>query len=330
MHLLLPALAVVLGLALLVWSADAFVDGAAATAHHHKVPPLLVGMVIVGFGTSAPELVVSTLAALDGTPYLALGNAWGSNIVNITLIVGVTAWIVPMKVDSKVLRKEMPLLIVVTALAAGLAIDGELTRWDSTILLLVFFAMFGWSLTEGMRNRSDTWGKETAAGIQEIHLTQGQALVKLAMGFLVLVGSSRMLVWGAVEGARALGISELIIGLTILALGTSLPELASCIAAARKGQDDIALGNVLGSNLLNTLAAVGLAGVISPFALEEQAINRDLPVMVVLTLTLFVMSLGWRGRPGRINRYEAVTLLVAYVAYTGWVLSSLKGHTLPT
>ncbi|GAA6141566.1 calcium/sodium antiporter [Hydrogenophaga sp. 5NK40-0174] len=328
--MLLPALAVITGLALLVWSADAFVDGAAATAHHHKVPPLLVGMVIVGFGTSAPELVVSTLAALDGTPYLALGNAWGSNIVNITLIVGVTAWIVPMKVDSKVLRKEMPLLIVMTALAAGLAIDGQLTRWDSSILLLVFLTMFGWSIVEGRRNRGDTWGKETAAGIQDIKLTKGQALNKLAMGLLVLIGSSRMLVWGAVEGARALGISELIIGLTILALGTSLPELASCIAAAKKGQDDIALGNVLGSNMLNTLAAVGLAGAISPFSLEAEAIERDLPVMVVLTVTLFIMSLGWRGRQGRINRYEAAALLLAYLAYTGWVLSSLRGHTLPT
>ena len=322
--MIIALLAIIIGLGLLVWSADAFVDGAVATAHHHKVPPLLVGMVIVGFGTSAPELLVSFLAAADGTPALALGNAWGSNIVNIALIVGITAWLVPIKVDSKVLRKEMPLLIVVTGLSAGLTLDGVLSRWDGAILLLVFIVMFAWSLMEGRRNRGDALGTSTAEGTADIRMTYHEALIRLALGLLVLIGSSRMLVWGAVEVARSLGISELVIGLTVIALGTSLPELASCIAAARKGQDDIIMGNVIGSNMLNTLAAVGMAGTLSPFGLDPESLQRDLPVMLGLTLALFVMSLGWRGKPGRINRYEASTLLLAYVGYTGWLLWSVK------
>ena len=321
--MLLPSLAVLVGLALLVWSADRFVDGASATAGHYAVPPLLVGMVIVGFGTSAPEMVVSTLAASQGNPGLALGNAWGSNIVNIALILGVTAMISPIVVHSTILRKELPILSAVTLLSAYLVWDGQIDRLDAWLLLAVFAVLVSWSIVQGMRGDSDALGVETATELKAHAMPLKRALVWLVVGLLVLVASSRLLVWGAVTIAQSLGVSDLIIGLTVVAVGTSLPELASCVAAARKNEHDIALGNVLGSNLFNTLAVVGIAGAIAPMQIGADSIERDLPVMVGLTLVLFVMGWGFRGRLGRINRWEAGALLAAYVAYTGWLLNTI-------
>lgn len=319
MTALMPIAALIAGLLLLIWSADRFVEGASATARHFAVPPLLVGMVIVGFGTSAPELVVSALAASQGNPSLALGNAWGSNIVNMGLILGVTALIAPIQVRSQVLRKELPLLIGVTALSALLAWDLGLSRWDAIVLLAAFALLMGWSIREAMTHGDDALAQETDAELQAHAMPLPRALLWLVLGLLVLVGASRLLVWGAVEVAQGLGVSDLVIGLTVVAVGTSLPELASCVAAARKGEDDIALGNVLGSGLFNTLAVVGLAGVIAPMDLEPAALTRDLPVMAGLTLLLYQMGRGWR-RPGRINRWEGSGLLAVYVGYTAWLL----------
>lgn len=319
MTALMPIAALIVGLLLLIWSADRFVEGASATARHFAVPPLLVGMVIVGFGTSAPELVVSALAASQGNPSLALGNAWGSNIVNMGLILGVTALIAPIQVRSQVLRKELPLLIGVTALSALLAWDLGLSRWDAIVLLAAFALLMGWSIREAMTHGDDALAQETDAELQAHAMPLPRALLWLVLGLLVLVGASRLLVWGAVEIAQGLGVSDLVIGLTVVAVGTSLPELASCVAAARKGEDDIALGNVLGSGLFNTLAVVGLAGVIAPMDLEPAALTRDLPVMAGLTLLLYQMGRGWR-RPGRINRWEGSGLLAVYVGYTAWLL----------
>ena len=319
MTALMPIAALIVGLLLLIWSADRFVEGASATARHFAVPPLLVGMVIVGFGTSAPELVVSALAASQGNPSLALGNAWGSNIVNMGLILGVTALIAPIQVRSQVLRKELPLLIGVTALSALLAWDLGLSRWDAIVLLAAFALLMGWSIREAMTHGDDALAQETDAELQAHAMPLPRALLWLVLGLLVLVGASRLLVWGAVDIAQGLGVSDLVIGLTVVAVGTSLPELASCVAAARKGEDDIALGNVLGSGLFNTLAVVGLAGVIAPMDLEPAALTRDLPVMAGLTLLLYQMGRGWR-RPGRINRWEGSGLLAVYVGYTAWLL----------
>lgn len=319
MTALMPIAALIVGLLLLIWSADRFVEGASATARHFAVPPLLVGMVIVGFGTSAPELVVSALAASQGNPSLALGNAWGSNIVNMGLILGVTALIAPIQVRSQVLRKELPLLIGVTALSALLAWDLGLSRTDAIVLLTAFALLMGWSIREAMTHGDDALAQETDAELQAHAMPLPRALLWLVLGLLVLVGASRLLVWGAVEIAQGLGVSDLVIGLTVVAVGTSLPELASCVAAARKGEDDIALGNVLGSGLFNTLAVVGLAGVIAPMDLEPAALTRDLPVMAGLTLLLYQMGRGWR-RPGRINRWEGSGLLAVYVGYTAWLL----------
>ena len=322
MSLLLPAIALLIGLALLVWSADKFVDGASATATHFSMPPLLVGMVIVGFGTSAPEMVVSTLAASQGNPSLALGNGWGSNIVNIAFILGVTALVSPILVRSAILRKEMPILIAVMFLAGYQISDGEISRWDAWALLGVFLLLTGWSIWEGMRGSNDALGQETEVEMAANAMPLPKALALLAIGLAVLVGSSQLLVWGAVSIAQSLGVSDLVIGLTVLAVGTSLPELASCISAARKGEHDIALGNVLGSNLFNTLAVVGIAGAIAPMRVAPEVLTRDWPVMAGLTVLLFIFGWGFRGRQGRINRVEANILLAIYVAYTAWLLIS--------
>lgn len=317
--MLLPVAAVIAGLLLLIWSADRFVEGASATAQHFTVPPLLVGMVIVGFGTSAPELVVSVIAATQGNPALALGNAWGSNIVNMGLILGVTALIAPIQVRSVVLRKELPLLMGAAALSALLAWDMTLSRGNALVLLAAFAALMVWTIREARTHGNDALAQETATELKAGALPLSRALLWLVLGLVVLVASSRLLVWGAVEIAQDLGISDLVIGLTVVAIGTSLPELASCVAAARKGEDDIALGNVLGSGLFNTLAVVGLAGTIAPMDVESGALTRDLPVMAGLTVLLFLMGRGRRG-PGHINRWEAGGLLTVYGVYTLWLL----------
>ncbi|MBS3998120.1 MAG: calcium/sodium antiporter, partial [Hydrogenophaga sp.] len=258
-----------------------------------------------------------------GNPGLALGNAWGSNIVNIALILGVTALISPIVVHSLILRKELPILAAVTGLSAWLVWDLEVTRLDAWILLAVFAVLMTWSIVQGMRGGADALGDETATELQAHAMPIKRALMWLALGLLVLIGSSRLLVWGAVTIAQSLGVSDLIIGLTVVAIGTSLPELAACVAAARKGEHDLALGNVLGSNLFNTLAVVGIAGAIAPIGVDPEVLTRDLPVMIGLTLVLFAMGWGFRGKAGRINRVEAVLLLAAYLGYTGWLLSTL-------
>lgn len=317
--MLLSIAALLSGLLLMIWSADRFVEGASATARHFAVPPLLVGMVIVGFGTSTPELLVSALAATQGNPSLALGNAWGSNIVNMGLILGITALMAPLQVRSQVLRRELPLLIGVTLLSAVLAWDLSLSRLDAIVLLAAFAGITVWSFRQAGSHGDDALATETEGEWRKHPMGLTRALFWLVLGLVALVASSRLLVWGAVDIALALGVSDLVIGLTVVAIGTSLPELASCVAAARKGEDDIALGNVLGSGLFNTLAVVGLAGAIAPMDLEPAALTRDLPVMGGLTLLLFQMGRGWR-RPGRINRWEGGGLLAVYLAYTAWLL----------
>ena len=312
-------LAIVAGITILIFSADKFVEGASSVANYFGMPPLLIGMVVVGFGTSAPEMLVSTLASLEGKPGLALGNAYGSNISNIGLILGICAFIAPLKVESNVLKKEMPLLIFISILSGVLVYDGFLSRLDSGILLGVFFAIMGWSIYEGMKKNSDTLTEEIEEELAIKKMPITQSTLYLLGGLLFLIASSRILVWGAVGVATRLGVSELIIGLTIVAIGTSLPELASSIVAVRKGEDDIALGNVLGSNLFNTLAVVGLAAGISPFTVESVVLTRDVLAMNVFTILLFVMCLKWAG-VRRLSRASGVILLIAYVGYNYWLL----------
>jgi len=286
------------------------------------MPPLLIGMVIVGFGTSAPEIVVSAISASQGNPGIALGNAYGSNITNIALILGVTALISPIAVHSQVLRKELPILTVVTALAAWQIWAGEITRLDAVVLLVVFSGLMAWTIWQGLRIKEDALGSEMEQDLDVRVMPIRRAVFWLVVGLVVLVVSSRILVWGAVEIAHGLGVSDLIIGLTIVAVGTSLPELASSIIATRKGEHDIALGNILGSNLFNTLAVVGITGMIHPMSVGPEIFNRDILIMTALTLLLFVFGYGFRG-PGRINRIEGSILLVCYLGYTAYLLTTI-------
>lgn len=321
--MLTPIVSIIFGLILLVWSADRFVDGAAATARHFRLPSLLIGIVIVGFGTSAPEMVVAALASWQGTPSLALGNAYGSNITNIALILGLSALINPITVGSLILRKELPILSLVTLFAVFQLWDGEISRLDAGVLILVFLALMGWMVWQSLRNQADPLAQEIEAELAAQPMPLPKAIFWLCLGLLFLVGSSRMLVWGAVSIATTLGVSELIIGLTIVAVGTSLPELASSIIAARKNEHDIALGNILGSNLFNTLAVVGIAGLIAPIQIEPEVLYRDCAVMGVLTLSLFVIGYGFVQKPGRINRWEGGVLLAAFLAYTAYLISQV-------
>lgn len=321
--MLLAIAALIGGLILLVWSADKFVDGAAGTAAHAGMPPLLIGMVIVGFGTSAPEMVVSALAALEGNPSLALGNAYGSNISNIALILGVVAVISPIAINSAVLRKELPVLTVITLLAGYQLMDGQISRLDAWILIGLLAALMGWSIYSAMTGKGDVLGGEVETELAEHPLPLKMALFWLVVGLILLVVSSRALVWGAVFIAQSLGVSDLIIGLTIVAIGTSLPELASSIAAVRKNEHDIAFGNVLGSNLFNTLGVVGIAGAISPMAVEQDVLIRDWSLMMGLTLVLFVMGYGLWGRKGHVTRSNGIGLLIVYVAYMAYLASTV-------
>lgn len=321
----LAALAILVGFALLVWSADRFVDGAAATARHAGMPSLLIGMVVVGFGTSVPEMVVSAMAALDGNPGLALGNALGSNIVNIGLVLGVTALVAPIAVHSGVIRRELPMLLMVTVLTGALFVDDSLTRAESMGLLAGFSGLIVWTIVSALRNRDDNLATEMDQSLAIRPMPLRPALFWLVAGLALLIVSSRVLVWGAVTIAQALGVSDLIIGLTIVALGTSLPELASSVVAARRGEHDLAIGNLVGSNMFNLLAVVGIAGVIEPMhAIAAEVLYRDWSTMLGMTVALFVMSYGF-GREGRINRLEGLLLLTAYLAYTAFLVNVATG-----
>lgn len=317
-------LAVLVGFAALLWSADRFVTGAAALARHLGLSSLLIGMLVVGMGTSAPEVLVSVLAAFDGSPGLALGNAFGSNIVNIALILGLAAVIKPIFVASRVLRAELPILALVTGFLGFELLDGHIGRLDGFTLLAAFVSLTVWQVRTGRASDPDD---AYAQGVQE-QVAQRLLPLKgaafwLVTGLLLLVASSRLLVWGAVEIAESLGVSDLIIGLTIVAIGTSLPELASSIVAARRNEHDLAFGNIIGSNLFNSLLVVGLAVVIEPTRLPPELLARDWSVMAGLTLLLFFFGYGFRGRPGRINRFEGAAFLLAYGAYVGWLATAL-------
>lgn len=316
--MILPIVALVAGIAVLVWSADKFVDGAVGVAEFCGMSTLLIGMVVVGFGTSAPEMVVSALSALQGNPELALGNAYGSNIANIALILGFTALITPLVVKRSVIKKDLPVLIGVTALAILLVVDGSVSRLNGLTFLAVFFAVMGYNIYSEMKKGKTAGADEvdsdpSAAPAEKSSL--GKSIFWLLLGLILLVVSSKMLVWGAVEIARSLGMSDLLIGLTIVAIGTSLPELASSIAAARKGEDDLAVGNIIGSNLFNTLMVVGIAATLDPMeSVESAMITRDMPLMAVLTLSLLVLGFRRKG-DGRINRIAGGVLLAVYIGY---------------
>ncbi len=307
-------IAVLAGFTFLVWGAERFVMGAAATARGLGVSPLLIGLTIVGFGTSAPEILVSIMASLNDNPGMAVGNAIGSNITNVALILGATALLVPLSVHSGTVRRELPILLGTTAVAWLLLSDSHLGFGDGMILLAGLALMLGWVIWLGLHSRDkDPIVAEYEAEIPT-DMPLRRSLFWLLVGIVVLIGSSRLLVWGAVGIAEAFGVSDLVIGLTIVALGTSLPELAASIASAMKNEPDIAIGNVIGSNMFNLLAVLGIPGLLRPDRIDPEVLSRDMPVMVGLTLALLAMAWGLRGE-GRINRLEGAVLLGCYVGY---------------
>ncbi|HSH29808.1 MAG TPA: calcium/sodium antiporter [Thiohalobacter sp.] len=318
-------LAVIGGFVLLVWGADRFVIGAAATARNLGVAPLIIGLTIVGMGTSAPEMLVSGMAAWDGNPGLGMGNAIGSNIANIGLIIGLTALIVPLRVSSITLRREFPVLLGIMLVAFVLVADGDLSRLDGSLLLLGMGLMLVWLVWLGLNSRGDDVDPMLAEYTQEIPLGMAMpaALGWLALGLAVLLVSSRVLIWGAVGIAEAMGVSDLIIGLTLVALGTSLPELAASIMSALKGEHDIALGNVIGSNMFNLLGVLGLPGLIHPSTVEPEMLSRDFSVMAGLTVLLLFFAYSYRRRARYVNRVEGGVLLLVYLGYIGLLYWSL-------
>jgi cation:H+ antiporter len=322
---MLSLLAIAVGFVLLLWSADRFIEGTASAARHLGAQPLLIGIIVVGFGTSTPEMVVSAMAALDGNPDLALGNAYGSNIANIGLILGSAAIVAPLLVHSSIIRKELPILLVISGLSGVLLLDDALPRLDGVILLAAFLGLVGWSVATALHGRSDMLEKEVERELIAHAMSFRRALIWLAVGLVLLVVSSRILVWGAVTLAESLGVSDLIIGLTIVALGTSLPELATSLIAARKGEHDIATGNIVGSNMFNLLAVIGIAAVIEPVqSVPRDILIRDWPIMMAMTVLLFLFAFGFR-REGRINRYEGAVLLLAYVGYNAYLVIRTVG-----
>jgi len=310
----MSVLAIVVGFCLLVWGAERFVFGASATARSFGVSPLIVGLTIVGFGTSAPEMLVSGVAAWEGNPGLAIGNALGSNITNIALVLGVAALVKPMTVHSQMLRRELPILLLIMMLALALILDRELGRGDGLLLLLGMMVMMYWLVMLGLRSRADPLSVEFDAEMPG-QIPVWRALLWLFVGMVVLFVGSRILVSGAVDIAVRLGVSDLVIGLTIIAIGTSLPELAASVMSAVREEYDIAIGNVIGSNMFNLLGVMGLPGLLAPGPVAPEVLVRDYPVMVGLTLALFVMAYGFRGGHGRINRIEAAVLVLVYGAY---------------
>lgn len=317
--MLLATLAILIGLPILLWSADKFVGGAASVANHLGMSPLLIGMLIIGFGTSAPEIIVSIFAAIQGNSGIALGNAYGSNVANILLILGLTAVISPIAVKSNIIKKELPVLLGITFFAAWQVLDQNVSKDDAFSLLGLFVLLISWSIYHGMKGDSDELASEYNDEINANAGTVKTHVVWLITGLLLLVASSRMLVWGAVEVATYFGVSDTIIGLTVIAIGTSLPELASSLVAVKKGEHDLAIGNVIGSNMFNTLAVVGIAGTIQPMAVSADFLYRDVVVMLASTVALFIFCIGIK-RQGRLNRLEGGAFVLAYAAYTYWLI----------
>lgn len=319
--MLISILTVLAGLALLIWSSDKFVDGAASIARIMGISPLIVGMFIVGLGTSAPEMLVAGVAALQGNPSLGIGNAIGSNITNITLVLGFTAVFFTLPVHSQLLRQELPLILASGILAWVLMMDGYFSRIDALILLTTLFIALGWMFysVKKQAKRHDPLIDEAIEELPE-KMPLRMATLWTIIGLVLLLISSKMLVWGASNIATQMGVSDLVIGLTIVAIGTSLPELAATLSSAKKGETDLAVGNIVGSNLFNTLAVLPIPGFIQPLVLPTDVLSRDLPIMLILTLILLLFSIGcFKHMRYKITRSKGFILLFAFIAYEGLI-----------
>lgn len=303
----------IVGLILLVWSADKLVFGSAALARNVGISPLVIGMTILAMGSSAPEMMVSATAALEGKTDTAVGNVLGSNIANIALILGITALIKPLSISSTVIRRELPLMIGVTLLAGTLLWDNQLGFYEG-VLLFVLFALFILAMLK--ISRSEQKNGDALLEEHESEIPQGVSNLKAGMwvviGLILLPIAAGMLVDNSVVIAKYFGMSDLVIGLTIIAIGTSLPELAASLAGVLKGEDDMAVGNIIGSNVFNILAVMGLPGILNPSVLSEHAMGRDFWVMLAVSVLLVLMALG---KSRSVNRIEGAILFAAFLAY---------------
>jgi len=345
LDLLLPIVAVVGGVVGLVLGADRFVIGAATLARNFGVAPLIVGMVVVGLGTSAPEMLVSSFAAVEGQGGIAVGNALGSNLANIGLVLGTATLIRPIDLKPNIARQEIPVLLAVTGLAALLLVDGDLDRLDGAILLAALVVVVGRMLRMGKRSRRKAngsgEGEGAAASVADAvspapdvspadgdesapSMSSGLAVLWLIVGLALLAGASQAIVWGAKEIAAAFGVSDLVIGLTVVAIGTSLPEMAASVVSAIKGEHELAVGNVIGSNTFNLLAVLPLPGLLAPSAVEREVLVRDLPVLGGLTILFWLTTFGFGGAP-RMGRVAGFALLASYVLYMTYVGLSAAG-----
>lgn len=312
--MLISILAVLLGLVLLTYGADRFVDGAAAVGRNLGMSPMIIGLTIVAFATSAPEMLVAAVAAMDGATGLAIGNAVGSNITNIGLVLGTTALISPLMVNSSTIKREFPLMFVAIFLAYGLMLDGDLSRFDGIILLIGLVITICVTIYLGKHSPVNDPVKQGFEEELKESLPAKAALFWLVLGTILLLVGSKLLVKGAVDIAHIFGISDLVIGLTIVAIGTSLPELAASLMSAIKGEQDMALGNVIGSNMFNMLAVLCIPGLIHPAGLSKEVLTRDFPFMLLLSALMFFMSYGFR-KAGKITKLNGVILLVGFAFY---------------
>lgn len=319
----MSALAVAIGIVLLVWGSERFVFGASAIARNLGVSPLIIGLTIVGVGTSAPEIMVSATASIGGNPGISIGNALGSNIANIGLVLGITALVRGVVVRTKIFRLEFPLMFAVIVFSWLLLGDGTLGRGDGALLAGAFILLLVLMVRIAVRaRRTDPLRREFA---EDIPSTVGsvRAMVWFAIGLAALLVGSRCIVWGAVEIARAFEVSDFLIGLTVIAIGTSLPELAASIASVLKNEPDIAVGNAIGSNMFNLLPVLAVPGLLAPTAVPPEALQRDFPVMLALSVALVIMAWGFRGS-GRIARWEGGVLLFAFIGYQGLLYVSAR------
>jgi cation:H+ antiporter len=314
------AFEVIVGLLFLIWGADRFVHGAAATARNLGIPPLLIGLTIVALATSAPEILVSVVAALRGETDLAIGNAIGSNIANVGLVLGVVALLRPVELKSATLRREMPALLAVSLLTVSLFLDSYLGRVDGLVLLAGLVIVMIWLVRLGFRSSAgDPLQADFDAEIPK-HMSMRVAIVWVVVGIATLLLGAHWMVDGAIDIAKILGVSEVVIGITMVALATSIPELAVSVVSAFRGEYGLAIGNIVGSNIFNLLAVIGVAATIHPAVLPPSVLSLHIFVMVAFTLVLFAMTYEYEGR-GQITRVEGLALIAAYLAYQGYVVA---------
>lgn len=310
---------VIAGLVLLIWGADRFVHGAAAGARNLGIAPIMIGLTVVAFATSAPEILISIDASLRGQPGLAYGNAIGSNIVNIGLVLGCVSIIRPIQLRSATLRREMPALLAVTLLTVSLFLDSYLSRIDGLVMLTGLVIVMIWLARLGMRSAPTDPIKQDYEAEIPVNVSMRMAITWLLIGLGTLLVGAHLLVDGSIQIAHALGVSEVVIGILLVALGTSLPEFAVSLVSALKGEYGLAIGNIVGSNIFNLLAVIGVAATIAPSAMAPSVLSLHIFVMVAFTLVLFAMTYDYDGK-SELSRIEGAALLIAFIAYDTYVV----------